>query len=364
MASQQKVEWAKLRTGVLATVAMTIAAVLIFLLTGSGTMFEHQALVRTFMVDSAGMAENAPVRLNGILVGHIKQVMLSGSPNPKRTVEVDLLLPGKYLPRIPEDSQAAISAANLLGDKYINITRGTHAKSVEDGGEIASLQSQDVPEILAQSSSLLSQFQTILGRFDGLLTTVENGQGNLGKLFKDTSLYDRLTATAGEVDQLVKDVHNSNGTISHLVYDHDLYDDVRKLIQRMDDMLAQVEQKKGSAGKFLYDPQLHDEALGTITDARAGIGEAKKMLADLNAGKGTAGKLLKDDEIANQLDQIGKKINVAMDKINSGQGTIGQLMTNPLLYDSVTTTSKELNNVLIDFQTHPKKFLTIRLTLF
>jgi phospholipid/cholesterol/gamma-HCH transport system substrate-binding protein len=88
------------------------------------------------------------------------------------------------------------------------------------------------------------------------------------------------------------------------------------------------------------------------------------MLDDLNAGKGTAGKLLKDDEIANQLDQIGRKINVAMDKINSGQGTIGQLMVNPQLYDSVNTTSVEFNKVLKDFQANPKKFLAIRLTLF
>lgn len=364
MASQQRVEWAKLKTGILATAAMTIAAVLIFLLTGSGTLFEHQALVRTFMTDSAGMAENAPVRLNGILVGRIRRVILSGSTNPKRTVEVDLLLPEKYLAQIPEDSQAAISAANLLGDKYINITRGTHRKSVTEGGEIASVETQDVPEILAQSSSLLAQFQTILGRLDGLLSVVESGQGNLGKLFKDDTLYDRLSATAGEAEQLIRDVHNSNGTISHLIYDSDLYDEIRRPIQRLDDMLADVQQKKGSAGKFLYDPQLHDETLGAVKDARASIAEAKKLLDDLNAGKGTAGKLLKDEEISNQLDLIAKKVNVAMDQINSGQGTIGQLMTNPQLYDSVTTTSGELNKVLKDFQANPKKFLAIRMTLF
>ncbi len=167
MASQQKVEWAKLRTGILCTAAMLIAGLLIFLLTGNGSIFESQALLRTFMADSAGMAENAPVRLNGILVCHIKQVNLSGSSNPKRTVEVDMMVPEKYLSQIPEDSQAGIAAANLLGDKYINITRGTHKKHVEDGSEIVSLQSQDVPEILAQSSALLSQFQTILGRRGG-----------------------------------------------------------------------------------------------------------------------------------------------------------------------------------------------------
>ncbi|HVY92084.1 MAG TPA: MlaD family protein [Bryobacteraceae bacterium] len=364
MPSKEKVEWAKLKTGILATVAMIILGVLIFLLTGNTTLFEHQALVRTFMADSAGMAQNAPVRLNGILVGHIKDVHLSGSTDPKRTVEVDMLVPAHFLDQIPEDSRAAISASNLLGDKYINITRGSHKAHVEENGEIASLQTQDVPEILAQSSSLLSQFQTILGRLDGLLSVVENGQGNLGKLFKDTTLYDRLSATAGEVQDLVKDIHNSNGTISHLLYDPAFFDDIRRPIHRIDDMLAELQQQRGTAGKLLYNPDLHDQTVGAIEDVRGTIAEAKKMLDDLNAGKGTAGKLLKDEDVHDQIEQIVKKINVAMDKINGGQGTIGQLMSNPALYDSLNTTAKDASGLLKDFRANPKKFMTIRLVLF
>ena len=364
MPSQQRVEWAKLKSGILATVAMVIVGLLIFLLTGNGTLFEHQALLKTFMADSAGMAENAPVRLNGILVGHIKQVMLSGSTNPKRTVEVDMLLPDKFLSQIPEDSRAAVSASNLLGDKYINITRGTHKAHAQEDGEIASLQTQDIPEILAQSSSLLSQFQTSLGRLDGLLTVVEKGQGNLGKLFKDDTLYDRLSATAGEVQDLVKDIHDSNGTISHLLYDPAFFDDIRRPIHRIDDMLAELQQKKGTAGKLLYDSQLHDESIGLITDVRGSVAEVKKMLDDLNAGKGTAGKLLKNDDVHTEIDQIVKKLNTVMDKINGGQGTLGQLVVNPALYDSLTATTTEANGLLKDFRANPKKFMTIRLVLF
>ncbi len=364
MASQQKVEWAKLKTGIVATISMIVVGALIFLLTGNGTLFEGQALLRTFMADSAGMAENAPVRLNGILVGHIKSVKLSGSTAPRRTVEVDMVVPDKYLPDIPEDSQAAISAANLLGDKYINITRGTHKKHAEDGGELGSLQTQDVPEILAQSSSLLSQFQTILGRLDGLLTVVESGQGNIGKLLKDDSLYDKLNATVGEVQQLVKDVHNSDGTISHLLYDHEFFNQIKAPIARLDDMLAEIQKKNGTAGKLLYDTRLHDEALGAIKDTRDTIAEAKRMIDDLNAGKGTAGKLLKDEDVANQIDAVARKLSIAMDQINGGQGTIGQLMSNPALYDSMTGVTKELNSFLKDAHANPKKFLTIRLTLF
>jgi phospholipid/cholesterol/gamma-HCH transport system substrate-binding protein len=357
MATHAKVRWAQLRVGIVASVAMVIAGVLIFLLSSRGNIFEGNFHLRTYMEDSAGMATNTPVRLNGILAGHIGAVKLSGSRDRKRTVEIDMVIRERFLDQIPEDSQAAISAANLLGDKYINITRGTHPKHVEPGGQVEALETQDIPEIIAQSSRLLTQFQTIVGRVDGLLAIVETGQGNIGKLIKDDSLYDRLNSTAGEVEQLVKDVQNSNGTISHLLYDDTLYQDIRKPIQRLDDMLTQVQQAKGSAGKLLYDPQLYDEA-------QLSIAEAKRMLENLNKGKGTAGRLLNDEEIYRQLNQIASKVNTAIDKINAGQGTIGQLMVNPQLYDSLTGTSREAANLIRDMRANPKKFLAIRVVLF
>lgn len=357
MASQQRVRWAQLRVGVVASIAMVLAAVLIFLLTGQSNFLTGDFNLRTFMEDSAGMAENAQVRLNGIAVGHIKKVQLSGSHDPKRTVQIDMKISRKYLQQIPDDSKAAISAANLLGDKYINITKGTHPKHVSEDGEIASLQTQDIPEILGQASGLLAQFQTILRRVDGLLAVVDAGEGNLGKLIKDDTLYDRVNSIAGEVSQLVKDVKNSNGTISHLLYDDTLYNDIRKPIQRLDDMLAQLQQARGSAGKLLYDPALYDEAHASIT-------EAKKMLDELNAGKGTAGKLLKDEQVYQQLTQIAGKLDTAIDKINAGQGTIGQLVVNPQLYDAMTGATREVNALISDMRKEPKKFLRIKLAIF
>src|SRR3984885_11681797 len=215
MPSQKRVRWAELRSGILAVAAMFLAGVLIFLLSSQTNLFAGNFHLRTYMDDSEGLNENDPVRENGILVGYIKGIKLSGSREPKRTVELDMVIQNKFLDQIPEDSKAAISSANLLGSKYLNITKGASPKHVETGGEIQSLANEGIPEIMAASSNLLSQFQTILGRVDGLLAIVENGQGNVGKLIKDQSLYDRLNATAGELNQLVSDIRTSNGTISH-----------------------------------------------------------------------------------------------------------------------------------------------------
>ena len=357
MASQKRVRWAELRSGLLATVAMIIAAALIFLLTSQSNLFGGDVHLRTYLEDSEGLNANDPVRVNGILTGYIGAIRLSGSRDPKRTVEVDMVIRQRFLDQIPEDSKAAISSANLLGSKYLNISKGVSPKHVAAGGEIASLANQGIPEIMAQSSNLLAQFQTILGRVDGLLAIVENGQGNVGKLIKDQSLYDRVNATAAELNQLVSDIRTSNGTISHLLYDDTLYNDIRKPIQRLDDMLAQVQQAKGTVGKALYDPQLYDEAKASITDAR-------QLLENLKAGKGTVGRLLNDDEIDNQLTLIMQKVNTAIDKINSGQGTLGQLVVNPQLYDSLDGATRELHALLTDIRMNPKKFLRLKLALF
>jgi phospholipid/cholesterol/gamma-HCH transport system substrate-binding protein len=357
MASQKRVQWAQLKSGIVATLAMIIAAVLIFLLTGQGSLFEGEFDLKTYLGDSAGMTENAPVRVNGILAGHIRTVGLSGLKDPKKTVLVLMAINEKYRTAIPKDSKAAISASNLLGDKYINITKGLDPAPVEAGSEIEALQTQDIPEILAQSSNLLGQFQGILGRLDGIVRVVESGEGNIGKLLKDDALYNRLNATAGEVEQIAKDVRNANGTISHLLYDDALYNEIRKPIQRIDDMLAQVQSGKGTAGKLLNDTVIYDEA-------RASIAEAKKLLENLNKGKGTAGKLLNDDEVYKQLTLIAGKVNEAIDKVNAGQGTIGQLVVNPQLYESANSLTKELDSLLKDVHANPRKFLTIKLVLF
>jgi phospholipid/cholesterol/gamma-HCH transport system substrate-binding protein len=134
---------------VVAFVAMVVLAVLIFLLTGSRGIFQHFETVKTFMADGAGMTESTPVRLNGILVGAVQGIKLSGSKDPRRAVEFELTIQEKYMRDIPEDSTAAVTAANLLGSKFVGITKGQSATPVKAGGELRSLQTQDIPELMA-----------------------------------------------------------------------------------------------------------------------------------------------------------------------------------------------------------------------
>jgi phospholipid/cholesterol/gamma-HCH transport system substrate-binding protein len=266
-----------------------------------------------------------------------------------------MLVPRHYLDQIPEDSKAAITASNLLGDKYVDISKGTSPRHVKDGGEIGSQLTQDIPEILAQASGWLTQFQGILVRVDALLATAEHGQGTAGRLFNDTSLERMFSDTDREVSQIEEATKTGNGAIAHL---SDLSDAVNKTTQRLNDIVAEVNKKEP------YYAQISDEGKAAMADATADLDEAKKMLDDLNAGRGAAGQLLKGDEIDKRLTEIRTKIDAAVGKMNSGEGTIGQLMINPKLTDALAAASNEFHAATKAFAAHPKKFMTIRVTLF
>jgi phospholipid/cholesterol/gamma-HCH transport system substrate-binding protein len=203
------------------------------------------------MDDASGIPDGATVRLNGITIGVLNKLTLTTSRDPKRTVEFDMQVAERYLAQIPVDSVAGISAANLLGDKFINITKGTDPRHVQPGAELRSLQAQDIPELLKAGSQVFDSLQRVVSRVDALLAGVENGKGNIGLLLKDDALYSRLNGIGTEMQGLLTDVRHGKGTISKLLYEDGLYNDLQAPIKRFDAMLADLQAGQGSAGKFL-----------------------------------------------------------------------------------------------------------------
>lgn len=364
MAIQTKAKWARLKAGILAIVAMAILAILIFLITGQTNIFESNALVYTYMADAAALARGAPVNLNGIPVGKVKDIKLSGSKDPQRLVRIEMEVPEHELRNIPIDSISQISAANVLGTKYINIKSGKSDTAVRAGQEIPSINTSEIQDLVQQGFGVLNsleatvqQVNKTLERVDKIVSLVESGQGSIGKLLVDDTLYNHFLAIVDEVKQLADVLNSDKGTLGKLLYDRDLYDDLRKTMTRVDTVVQGLQDGQGTAGKFLKDPALYNELQKTLADFH-------QIITDLNDGKGTAGKLLKSEELHKQLSDSLAKIDLMIDKVNSGQGTLGQLLVNPQLYDNLSGATREMHLLMQDFRANPKKFLRIKLAIF
>lgn len=357
MPDRRGVRWSQLKVGLLALAALAILAVLIFLLTSTGGAFQQYVTLHTYFDDASGTATKAPVRLHGFLIGYVEDIRLSGSKDPRRTVEFELSIRKEYLKNIPQDSVASINAASLLGDKYINVTRGSSPQPAKDGGELRGVTPQDLPELMAQSANVLQTLQNIVSRVDNMIASIDKGQGNLGKLLKDEELYRRLNAVAAESQRLVSDIRTGKGTLSRLLYEDTLYQEVRAPIKRLDALLADLQRGQGTAGKLLHDPVLFNEAERTMA-------ELNRLMRQLNAGQGTAGKLLNDEQLWERLNALVTRLNTTLDKINSGQGTLGQLVVNQQLYEQLNAAARETKQLVQAMRANPKKFLNLNLSLF
>ncbi|MEQ1949146.1 MAG: MlaD family protein, partial [Bryobacteraceae bacterium] len=363
MALQQKKKWAQLKVGLLAVVSLCILAFLIFLMTSTKGLFQSRSDIYVFLDDSAAVADGAPVRVNGITAGKVALVALSGVNQPNRIVKVTLEVDDSFLPTIPIDSRAAIAAENLLGTKYINIKKGVSATTVKPGDELQSLDTREFDEVVQQGYSALASLDGILKKVDGIVESIQVGQGTIGKLLSDDMLYRQILDITNEVQKLSKTLNSGEGTIGKLMHDESLFNDargtvndLRGTVNRVNTLVDGLQQGQGTAGKLLKDPALYDDTRAAITDVR-------KLLGDLNDGKGSAGKLLKSDELHDQLRATMTRLDTLLDKINNGQGTLGQLVVNPALYESLDGTTRELNGLLKDFRANPKKFLRIKLAL-
>ena len=72
MPRTRSLAWSELKIGALTIVAIGIAAVLIFILTGSRGFFWQRYILKTRFADAAGLKPGSPVRVAGVQVGSVE----------------------------------------------------------------------------------------------------------------------------------------------------------------------------------------------------------------------------------------------------------------------------------------------------
>lgn len=358
MPSAAKTSWSQLKVGLVAAVALTILAFLIITMSGSNPLFRKTSDVFAYFDDSFAMTEGAtPVRLNGILIGKVSKVELSGDPTPNRAVRITLSLNEESLASIPLDSTAKLAQQNLLGARYINIRRGASPTTVQPGGIISTEDTAEIEDMLEQGKTTLSALQTILQRVENIVIEIEDGKGTIGKFLRDETLYTNLVGTTDEMKKLVAAFNNPNSTLGRIINDDDLYQDIRGTMGKVDALLAGLDAGEGTMGKLLKDPALYEDVRGAVADLR-------ETLRLINTGDGTIGKLMTTTTLHDRLEGTMTRLDTVLDKVSNGEGTVAQLLNNPSLYESLDGTAREVQGFMKDFRANPKKFLTIQLKLF
>ena len=127
MAQRKQLTWTELRVGLFVLIGLFVLAAGIFYVTG--TVFGPKYRLKTFMADVSGLANGAPVRVDGVDVGNVESITLvpraqAKSAGKARNIEVVMRLQRRYQSDVLTDSAASLVTEGLLGNKYVNISRG------------------------------------------------------------------------------------------------------------------------------------------------------------------------------------------------------------------------------------------------
>lgn len=361
MARGKQLTWSELRVGLFVLVGLLILAVAIFYVTGAG-VFGPKYRLKTFLPEVSGLATGAPVRLDGVEIGNVEHISLvpreHGKPPDKmHNIEVDMRLDRRYQNDILTDSVATLVTEGLLGNRYVNIQRGYTGTPIKDGQTVTGGEEKAIKEVVERSADVLANLTALSEDIQDLIAGVREGRGTLGKLLTDDQAYRHLNNILAKGDEIATTVQQGKGTVGKLVMTDEMGDKVENTVDQVNTVLADLRAQKGTLGKLLYDPTLYDQAKEAISNGNA-------MLGDVRAGKGTMGKLMTDETLYNKLRDTSSNLSEATSKMNKNDNTVGKLFNDPKLYDNLTAATADLREFLAEFRKNPRKYLTVKLSLF
>ncbi len=359
MPQQKQISWAQLRVGILVIVSLSVLTVGIFFISGQVGFLSRRYALKTYFSSAGGVREGAEVRLAGIPVGNVEKIRISPFPDdPARAVEIEMRIAKAYQDQIRGDSVATIATAGLLGEGYVEITRGSRSHSMlQNSGVLKSREEADIKQIVQNTNDVISNLRVLSAKLNDITNQIQKGQGTMGKLIYDQALYNRFNETTGAVQRLVSRVERGEGSLGKLMADETIYQRTVASIDRLNQILDDVQHGKGSMALFINDSSLYKNASEMVA-------KTNTLVDNINKGQGTLGKLATDPQLYTRMNETVGRLDTLTMRIEQGQGTLGKLSTDPTLFNNLNESAKSLRDFLTEFRKEPKKYLTIRVRLF
>jgi phospholipid/cholesterol/gamma-HCH transport system substrate-binding protein len=346
MPRTRSLAWSELKIGIVATTALGLAAILIVAVGGAAGFSWQRYELRTKFGDVMGLKSGAVVRVAGVEVGKVAEVRFSGAE-----VEVVLEVKDEMQPRITTDSTASIGSLSLLGEPVIDITPASTGTPLKDGEYIPSAPTKgQIADVAASATDALKEATD-------LIRSVRAGKGSVGKLFTDDALYRDIQGFVSSAESVAGHLRRGEGTLGQLLQNPAAYRRFEAAVANLQEMTARINSGEGSIGRLLKD----DALAKSLTSA---TGNIDQITGAINRGEGTVGKLLKERELYDRLHSLSTRLDKVLSTLESADGTAGQLLHDKRLYENMNNTVRELQGLIAEIKKDPKKYLTVRVSIF
>lgn len=257
----------------------------------------------------AGLAQSAPVTVNGYKVGLVREIEYEYY-NPGH-VKVELSLDKKL--KVPTGTQAVL-VTDMLGTSSIELKMGTGSEYHNVGDKLEGKNAAGLMENVTQD--LMPTIGAILPKVDSLLSA----------------------ATAIATDSALL-----------------------SSVRRLDNIMANLERSTAQLSKVMaVAPEIATNANSTM----ANVSEISSKLAIVSADVTTlSGQLSKMplDSTLNNVHRISTSLADIMQSLNSNDSSLGKIINDPSFYNNLNGAAASLDSLLKDVKENPKRYISIKL---
>jgi phospholipid/cholesterol/gamma-HCH transport system substrate-binding protein len=291
--------WSQLKV---AMVLLAGFAILVWVAFNSniGGMFEKRSDLSARLADAQGITSGAPVFFLGIEAGKITSLTYDAKA-VATPIALTLEVRDEFRRSLRSDAYVRVSAFGVIGDKFLELERGTAADPLPEGTVLPGRVEGGIADLIEPGRRAMTKVDGLLTELETISIGVREGKGTIGKLLADEDVHDHLLATlqetqtaladfrktqrdmgqqltsaassiastAGSFDSLATDWRTGEGTIRRLAEDPALYENLNAAAARLEHVLAEVERGDGLLSRLLKDPEFANEVTGLVVDLRA-----------------------------------------------------------------------------------------------
>ena len=311
------ITWEQLKVGLMILLALGILTVAVFKLGEAANLFSKRYKLVALLPSVNGLRVGGSVSVAGQLAGTVSEIdFLAPDADTTRNLRVVVEIDQALQQQVREDSRARIRTLGLLGDKVVDISPGTPRFAVLPAEDTIQVEpALDYETVLVQASGAVTDMVQLTRDLRGITGGMARGEGTVGQLLTNRSLYDELNGTLARTNALVTRLQAPNGSLGKLLDDPALYQNLNGMISSVDSLVRQMRSENGTFGKLMQDDSLYTHLVGITSGADS-------LMKQLTRGNGLASKLLTDQQ----------------------------------LYEQLTKTITDLNAILADVRKNPRKY--------
>lgn len=234
----------EIKAGIFLFCGIVVVMLTIMFMGGSKSLFEKQYKLYMDISDAGGLAKGAAVRSGGLKIGRVGDITFSET---FENVRVTLLLDESYRNRVREDSVVRFQTQGVLGDKFLEITGGSQDRAaLASGAVIPAEAGKDLNAMLSDGTNAVQLLKENLANLKVLtgalakhnqmenimkdLTETTSNMREITKQMKSSNAMAELGTTMKNLRVVSDRVKNGEGTVGALFSDATLYEDLKNLI--------------------------------------------------------------------------------------------------------------------------------------